>query len=295
MKLNKQTMQSFVTAAALLLALVAGVYGVKLPEVPDYPDLSSVISVQEFGAGGEGLRAGVRERISIDAREDVYLYNGADFYMYSNDHSTQKLHLDGATGNIDAEGTLDVAGAVTLAGNIGAVDVSASGDLYVADDATITRTLTLGDLAVGGGYGSTGCSISDAGVLQCDGAATVASASMAGALSADDGTFTGALGADSLTVTGTIQYGSLYPMGFASDGYQMVLGSSTVTTTTAIVHGLTTPVYGFCTMSGSLTDNEEQKCSVGISGSDVTIYVWKEDGTAGDSGVLVFWQVFGTP
>lgn len=243
MKLDKQTVQSFATAAALLLALVAGVYGVKLPEVPDYPDLSSVISVQEFGAGGEGLRAGVRERISIDAREDVYLYNGADFYMYSNDHSTQKLHLDGATGNIDAEGTLDVAGAVTLAGNIGAVDVSASGDLYVADDADVNGELLAG----------------------------------------------------SLTVTGTLQYGSLYPLGYASDGYQLVLGSSTVTTTTVIVHGLTTPLYGFCTMSGSLTDNEEQKCSVGISGSDVTIYVWKEDGTAGDSGVLVFWQVFGTP
>lgn len=245
---------------------------------------------------------GIRERIGLNSRVDSWFYNGADLLFFSDDHSTQKLYLYGDSGNIDSEGTLDVAGAVTLGGaltlndsaeltgtltanaavittSVSAADLAASDDLVVGDDATITGTLTLGDLSIGGGYGDTGCTVSDAGVLQCNGAITTG----------------GALSADSATVTGTLKYGDLYPLGFAFDGYQMVLGSSTVTTTTVITHGLTTPLYAFCTMSGSLTDNEEQICSVGIVTDTVTLYVWKEDGTAGDSGVDVFWQVFGTP
>ena len=62
----------------------------------------------------EDPEARLRERISIDARDDAYLYNGADLYVYSDDHSTQKYHVDGATGNLDAEGTGNFAGAVTL-------------------------------------------------------------------------------------------------------------------------------------------------------------------------------------
>jgi len=294
MKFDKQTVQSFVTVAALLLALVAGVFGVKLPEVPevpDYPDLSGVISVQQIGVGGEGLRAGVRERISIDAREDVYLYNSADLYMYSDDHSTEEFHVDGATGDVTVAGDMAVAGSMdltgvceltggitltqavvadsaTITGTVSAADLTASDDLSVTDDATITGTLSA----------LVGISLENEETI---GNAVNGTIAMTGAVD----------------VSGALQYGAnnLYPLGYASDGYQLVLGSSTVTTTTVIVHGLTTPLYGFCTMSGSLTDNEEQKCSVGISGSDVTIYVWKEDGTAGDSGVLVFWQVFGTP
>lgn len=46
----------------------------------------------------ETPEARLRERISIDARDDVYLFNGADLYMYSDDHSTQELHIDGASG-----------------------------------------------------------------------------------------------------------------------------------------------------------------------------------------------------
>lgn len=56
----------------------------------------------------EAPEARLREKISIDARDDAYLYNGADLYLYSDDHSTQKLHADGATGNIDSEGTLQL-------------------------------------------------------------------------------------------------------------------------------------------------------------------------------------------
>lgn len=68
-----------------------------------------------------------------------------------------------------------VANTTAVTETLTAADLVASDDLTVADDASITGTLTVGDLTVGGGYGTTGCSISAAGVLQCDGAGTLAS------------------------------------------------------------------------------------------------------------------------
>lgn len=40
----------------------------------------------------------VRERIGIDARDDSYVYNGADVRWYSDDHSTEVHRVDGAGG-----------------------------------------------------------------------------------------------------------------------------------------------------------------------------------------------------
>jgi len=58
--------------------------------------------------------ASVRERIAINAKEDSWIRYGADILFYSDDRSTQKIQLEGAAGNIDAEGTLDVEGASDL-------------------------------------------------------------------------------------------------------------------------------------------------------------------------------------
>lgn len=85
----------------------------------------------------EAPEARVRERISIDAREDAYLWNGADLYVYSDDHSTQKFHVDGATGNLDAEGTLNVAGNL----------LSATGGITITDAVNITSTLDVDSTA----------------------------------------------------------------------------------------------------------------------------------------------------
>jgi len=84
----------------------------------------------------------IRERISIDAQDDAYLYNGADLYIYSDNHSTQKFHVDGATGAVDAESTANFADAVTI--QTGGLTVTAGGltisdgDAVVADDLRIT-------------------------------------------------------------------------------------------------------------------------------------------------------------
>jgi hypothetical protein len=89
----------------------------------------------------EQPEARVREKISIDARDDAYLYNGADLYIYSDGHSTQKAHFDGATGNTDLEGTLDVASTINYgADDLYPVGFATSGQQAVYGTDAITGT-----------------------------------------------------------------------------------------------------------------------------------------------------------
>jgi len=92
---------------------------------------ATLFFISPQGLPESDIEARLREKISIDARDDAFLYNGADLKIYSDDHSTQKLHIDGATGNIDGEGTLDVAGAVTLSGAVEGTTLAASADVDV--------------------------------------------------------------------------------------------------------------------------------------------------------------------
>lgn len=82
-----------------------------------------------------------------------------------------------------------------------------------------------------------------------------------------------------------------------SAALKTIYGSDTITGTLAVTHGLTTPLYAFCSMGADPVDNEEDRCTVLISSSTVTVKVWKEatSPTAGDSGVTVYWSVVGTP
>jgi hypothetical protein len=102
--------------------------------------------------GLEQPEARLRERISIDARDDAYLYDGADLYVYSDGHSTQKFHVDGATGNLDGEGTLNVAGASTLTGNVDMVGTLQYGadDLYPVGFASSGQQAVYGTDAITG-------------------------------------------------------------------------------------------------------------------------------------------------
>jgi len=109
--------------------------------------------------------ARVRERISIDARDDAYLYNGADLIVYSDNHTTEKARIDGATGNLTANnvtvnGTFIPAGAFDLNGAAMAIDadgnttLQASGDdlaLLTTGAATGTLNVLVGNLKVGNG------------------------------------------------------------------------------------------------------------------------------------------------
>lgn len=75
----------------------------------------------------------------------------------------------------------------------------------------------------------------------------------------------------------------------------MVFGSETITGTAAVTHGLTTPLYAFCTLAAD-SSATGSTCTTVISGATATVKTWKPDGTtAGDAGLLVNWQVVGTP
>lgn len=62
----------------------------------------------------------------------VESWNGSDIYVYSDQGSTQKFHVDGATGNIDSEGTLTVEGSIS----------SGTGAFTVADTLNVTGAAT---------------------------------------------------------------------------------------------------------------------------------------------------------
>jgi len=170
--------------------------------------------------------ARVRERVSIDAREDVYLYHGADLYVYSDNHSTQKFHVDGATGNTTIAGTLATTGGQTFSGLLNAdggiaVDTSAftvadgTGNTVVSGTLTVSGTTTLiGALGANGGIavdtsaftvadtsGNTGI----AGTLDVTGATTLVGALGAnGGLAVDTSAFTVADGTGNTVVSGTL-------------------------------------------------------------------------------------------
>jgi hypothetical protein len=76
---------------------------------------------------------------------------------------------------------------------------------------------------------------------------------------------------------------------------KVIFGSNTITATQVLSHGLTTPLYAFCTLgaNASATGNT---CSTTIVTSTVTVKTWKPNGTTpGDAGLKVYWQVVGTP
>lgn len=133
--------------AVVLLALLAAVAWLLVacqgevvkPEEPVAPDgIVPVGPVDGWPVDPGDVNFGEQEeRICVWCRGESRYYFGGDIKFYSDEMSTQTLHLDGGTGNIDSEGDGDFAD-----------------DLVVGDDATFTDavavggTLTLNDGAI---------------------------------------------------------------------------------------------------------------------------------------------------
>jgi hypothetical protein len=144
---------------------------------------------------------------------------------------------------------------------------------------TTAGALTSDSAVVGGGYGATGCTLSNAGVLQCNGAATI------------DG---------ALDVGGTLNYGAnnLYPVGFASSGQQVVYGTSTITTTLAVPHGLTTVTFCQATLGEDPETGagDAAAVTVAVAANVCTVKAWQDDFSAAtETNVVVHWMVIGAP
>lgn len=315
------------TTLAVLATLALLVACTAPPQVPVQVE---VLNADEFGLFGP---AGATERGSLlCATEDgncVESWNGSDIVVYSDTGSTEKFSVDGATGNVVLAGGLTVTGGITgtnvlttgdqtIAGvktfttpaaftggvtgplvmtgptavatatpaayinNLGAANDS----LVVANEGTVVAAignagaLTADSAAIGGGYGATGCTLSNAGALQCNGAATV------------DG---------ALDVGSTLNFGAnnLYPVGYASSGQQLVYGSSTITGTLAVPHGLTTVTFCQATLGEDPETGAGDAAfvTVAVAANVCTAKVWQDSWTdaATETDVVVHWLVIGAP
>lgn len=105
--------------------------------------------------------------------------------------------------------------------------------------------------------------------------------------------------ADNADVTGTFNYGAdnLYPLGFATSGFQIVCGEQTITGTAAIaVSGLTTVTTAIATLAtdpGAAAGNPFIVSIDDPTTSTLTINVWQDDATAGATGALVHYCAIG--
>jgi len=103
------------------------------------------------------------------------------------------------------------------------------------------------------------------------------------------------------TFTGEVQYGSdsLYPMGYASSGSQLVVGSDDITGTLAVVTGLTLITSGGATLAEDpgTGAGDAAFTTVALTTNTMTIKAWQDDWTtaATETEVTVIWWAVGTP
>jgi hypothetical protein len=94
-----------------------------------------------------------QERICFYCRDHSEFVWGGDLYFFSDESSTQKLKIEGSTGDIDSEGDADFAGALTVGGAFnpsGAVDIDST--LNVDGAASLNSTLDVdGNITSGTG------------------------------------------------------------------------------------------------------------------------------------------------
>jgi len=120
------------------------------------------------------------------------------------------------------------------------------------------------------------------------------------------GTCATALGDNDLCVAGDIEVdGTIvlantnFPIGFATSGQQLVYGTSSITGTEAVAHGLTTVTFCLAVLGEDpkTGGGEAAFVTVAVSGTVCTAKVWQDDWTtaATETGVVVQWFVIGAP
>ncbi len=170
-----------------------------------------------------------------------------------------------ASGDLTVGGAVAVTGAVTAAsftsqslttaGNIaadtGTYTTSLIAGAFTANTGTYTTSVSAGALtatsaAIGGGFGATGCTLSSAGVIQCDGAMTIGGAAVITGAT----TFQGAMNVnangdfDSVSIAGNLDLTTVNNT-----------GANPVTVNDNLVITGTVAVNGAATVTGTLTAN----------------------------------------
>ena len=112
----------------------------------------------------------------------------------------------------------------------------------------------------------------------------------------DDSTLT-----DDVDIGGELNFGAndLYPVGYASDGQQIVYGTDTITGTTTASRGLTTVTMCLCTLNRDPDDDAgaAAMCTSSVSSNVCTVKLWQDDfvTAATEVGVSTHWLVIGAP
>ena len=104
-----------------------------------------------------------------------------------------------------------------------------------------------------------------------------------------------------LDVVGAINYGTnnLYPVGYASDGQQLIYGTASITGTATAPHGLTTVTFCAATLGEDPTSGagDAAHVPVAVSSNVCTVKAWQDDfvTAATETSVDVHWIVVGAP
>lgn len=102
-------------------------------------------------------------------------------------------------------------------------------------------------------------------------------------------------------VAGTLQFGAsnFYPVGYASSGEQIIVGTASITGTLAAPHGLTTVTFCLASLGEDPTAGagDAAHVSVAVSANVCTLKAWQDDfvTAATETDVAVHWLVIGTP
>jgi hypothetical protein len=163
----------------------------------------------------------------------------------------------------------------------------AQGGSRAVGDTNLTNLVTSGDATVGGNLNVTGTAAITGGY-------TTGESTVYEGATADAYETTLAVADPTADRTITLPNLSGYVQ-LSSNPGRIVMGQNTITGTLTISHGITTPQAVFCDLAADAVANAAT-CSAVVSGSTVTVKVWKADGvTAASVPVLVDWLVGGQP
>lgn len=203
--------------------------------------------------------------------------------------------VEDTSGNVRTAGTLNSYGASKFASTV------VTGTLDVSGGATFNSTMDI-DGAITSGTGAITMTdnvfidgLQDAIQLLVQGHSTQTSNLFVCETSAGTDVFT-VTNAGNVDAAGTLQYGAnnLYPLGYGSSGYQVVVGNNNITGALRVTHGLTTPSWGSCTLGFSPSVVTGTVCAVTMAGAVVTVSVYISTTLSG-AAAPIYWQVIGTP
>jgi len=252
---NKKSLILALVLSAVVAALVA--YGFNVAVAPQETPESRAI----------------RERISIDARDDAYFYGGAKTYWFSDDHATNKVLVDGSVGAVQINATAAMTstpGVLIKAGIGNALEIQnvlSTPVAYIDKDGALTYSgFSSGGGAVDGDTAITGSLTTSEGITVTTGGVNIT----AGGITADGFNVADVTG--DTVVSGTLTVSSTSTLvgavaangGLTVDGVAFSVANATGNT---VVSGTLT-VSGTSTLAGAVDLSAQTLSNIGNAGTD---------------------------